>query len=66
MKLSSMDLHTLRHAADVADAQRDLVELMRRRSERAKRSSTLTVDPAVIVALAAIAVLSMLTLSSLA
>jgi hypothetical protein len=66
MKLNSMDFHTLRHAADVADAQRDLVELMKRRSDRAKRSSALTVDPALIVALVAIAVLSMLTLSSLA
>jgi hypothetical protein len=66
MKLSSMDFHALRHAADVADAQRDLVELMKRRSDRAKRNSPLTGDLAVIVALAAIAVLSMLTLSSLA
>jgi hypothetical protein len=66
MKLSSMDFHTLRRAGDVADAQRDLVELMKRRSDRAKRNSSLTGDPVLIVALAAIAVLSMLTLSSLA
>ena len=66
MKLNSMDFQTLHRAADVADAQRDLVELMKRRSDRAKRSSPLAVDPAVIVALAAIAALSMLTLSSLA
>jgi hypothetical protein len=31
MKFTSRDYHTLRQAADVADAQRELVELIKRR-----------------------------------
>jgi hypothetical protein len=33
MKLTSRDFRSLRQAADVADAQKELVELLKRRSE---------------------------------
>jgi hypothetical protein len=35
MKFTSRDFHTLRQAADVADAQRELVELIKRRENPA-------------------------------
>jgi hypothetical protein len=66
MKISSLDFRTLRHAADIADAQRELVELMKQRSDRAAYRQNWATDPVIVLTVAAIAVLSMLTLSSLA
>ena len=66
MKLSRSDRITLRHAADVADAQRELIEIEKRRSgaarERDNRISALTS----IAALAVVAVVSVVALGSLA
>jgi hypothetical protein len=66
MKISLLDFRTLRHAADVADAQRELVELMKERSDRATHGQNWATDPVIVLTVAAIAVISMLTLSSLA
>jgi hypothetical protein len=64
MKLSSVDYETLQRAADVADAQREFLERSRRRSAQS-RSLTASYG-AVLVALAAIALASLVTLTSLA
>jgi hypothetical protein len=45
MRLSPSDLQTLRHAADIADAQKELVELMEKRSAKAQRGPTQPVNP---------------------
>jgi hypothetical protein len=66
MKLSAMDVQMLRDAADVADAQQELMEFMKRRSNRTKRHSPFGGQAAATIALSAIAVLSALILSSLA
>jgi len=67
MKFSSTDFRTLRRAADVADAQRELVELAKRRSNKTPERQNWATDRAMIAAFAVIAViLSMLTLTSLA
>jgi hypothetical protein len=65
MKMSALDFHTLRRAADVADAQRELVELARRQADKTKHRRNPGPDPVFVVTLVAIGVLSMLTLSSL-
>jgi hypothetical protein len=65
MKLTSLDLETLQHAADVADAQRDLIALAKRRLDESIRPKSRP-NPVFLVAVAALAVLSLLTLSSLA
>lgn len=66
MKISPIDLQMLQDAGDVADAQQELMEFMKRRSDGTKRHSPLGSQGAVTMALSAIAVLSMLILSSLA
>lgn len=63
MKLSSVDYAILQRAADVADAQREFLERSRRRSQ----AKSMTVGyGAVLAALAAIALASLVTLTSLA
>lgn len=64
MKISSLDFRTLRHAADVADAQRELVELMKQRSGKAPHRQNWATGPVIVLTIAAIAAISMLTLSS--
>jgi hypothetical protein len=55
MKLTSRDFRSLRQAADVADAQKELVELLKRRSENSPSGPNWRVDAGVIaVALALI------------
>lgn len=63
MKLSSIDYEALERAADVADAQRELLQRWKRRSQR--RSSMAT-GRAVLAALVTLALASLLTLTSLA
>jgi hypothetical protein len=41
MKLSAMEFQTLQNAADVADAQQELLKFIKHRSRRAKRNSPL-------------------------
>jgi hypothetical protein len=65
MKLTSLDLETLQRAADVADAQRQLLELMKRRPD-GTMPPRWRPNPAFLLAAAALAVLSVLTLNSLA
>jgi hypothetical protein len=62
MKLSATDYETLLRAADIADAQRELLQRSKRRSAQA-RSTTST---AILAALAALALASLLTLTSMA
>jgi hypothetical protein len=61
MKLTPAEAETLRRAADVADAQMELVEAMKRRSERAIRRAR--VPPMVIIGVAVLAVSTISTLS---
>jgi hypothetical protein len=64
MKLSSVDYEILQRAADVADAQKEFLELSKRRSGRTRLMPA--GYAAVLAALAAIALASLLTLTSLA
>jgi hypothetical protein len=64
MKISSLDFRILQDAADVADAQRELVELMKQRSGEATHRKNWASGPVIVLTVAAIAVISMLTLSS--
>ena len=64
MKISSLDFRTLRHAADVADAQREFVELMKQRSGKTPHRQNWATGPVIVLTIAAIAAISMLTLSS--
>ena len=64
MKISSLDFRILQDAADVADAQRELVELMKQRSGKATHRQNWATGPVIVLTVAAIAVISMLTLSS--
>ena len=41
MKLSAMEFQTLQNAADVAEAQQELLKFIKYRSKRAKRNSPL-------------------------
>jgi hypothetical protein len=66
MKLSRSDRITLAHAADVADAQRELIEIEKRRSGAASRRDNRISGPASIAALAVMAVVSVVALGSLA
>lgn len=63
MKLSSIDYEILERAADVADAQRELLERWRQRSQR---RSSMVASKAVLLALATLALASLMTLTSLA
>jgi hypothetical protein len=63
MKLSPADLRVLEQAADVADAQRELVRLSNRMA--ANRWGWLTYQPLTLAGALAIALLSLLTLKSL-
>ena len=63
MKLSSIDYAALERAADVADAQRELLQRWKRRSQR---SSSMVTGRAVLAALVTLALASLLTLTSLA
>jgi hypothetical protein len=64
MKLSSIDYETLQRAADIADAQTELLERWKRRSARKKsyRAGTRLF----LAALTALALASLLTFTSLA
>ena len=66
MRLSSSDWRTLRRAADIAEAQSELVELTKSRSGEFEQEETWMTNPAALVAIAAVFVLSVLTLTSLA
>jgi hypothetical protein len=61
MKLTPAEAETLRRAADVADAQMELVEAMKRRPERATRRAGL--PPMVIIGVAVLALSTISTLS---
>jgi hypothetical protein len=63
MKLSSIDFDTLQRAADVADAQMELVENAKRRSPTRRSSAS---SSAAWAAFAALALASLLTLTSMA
>ena len=63
MKLSSIDYEILERAADVADAQRELLERWKQRSQR---RSSMVGSKAVLVVLATLALASLMTLTSLA
>jgi hypothetical protein len=67
MKLRAMDLQMLRDAADVADAQQDLMEFMKRRCSGARYRFLLTGGQATAtIAFAAIAILSIFILGPFA
>jgi hypothetical protein len=61
MKLTLAEAETLRRAADIADAQMELVEAMKRRSARATRRAGL--PPIVMIGVAAIALSTISTVS---
>jgi hypothetical protein len=61
MKLTPAEAEILRRAADVADAQMELVEAMKRRSERTTRRAG--VPPMVIIGVAVLALSTISTLS---
>ena len=63
MKLSSIDYEALERAADIADAQR---ELLRRWKRRSRGNSSMVAGRAVLAALVALALASLLTWTSLA
>lgn len=63
MKLSQADLHVLQHAAEIADAQRELIGLSNR--VKGKRPAPLRYRPLVLASTLTIALLSLLTLTSL-
>lgn len=65
MKLSSSDFLTLSRAADVADAQRDLVEMMKSRAAKRRRREN-SLDPALMAAIAVVGLMSLLAIGSLA
>jgi hypothetical protein len=62
MKLNPADLHVLQHAADIADAQRELIGLS---NVKVKRLAPLRSRPLMLASTLAIALLSLLTLTSL-
>ena len=64
MKLSSIDYETLQRAADIADAQAELLERWSRRSARKK--SYRVGSRIFLAALTALALASLLTFTSLA
>jgi len=64
MKLTSRDFRSLRQAAHVADAQKELVELMKRRSENPLSGQKWESDDSLKVITAALALLFMITLAS--
>jgi hypothetical protein len=64
MKLTSRDFHSLRQAADVADAQTELVELMKHRSENPLGGQKWKTDDSLKVITAALALLFVITLAS--
>jgi hypothetical protein len=63
MKLSSIDYEALERAADVADAQRELLQRWERRS---RGNSSTVLGRAVLAGLVTLALASLLTLTSLA
>jgi hypothetical protein len=63
MKLSYTDLQTLQRAADVADAQRELVR--QAKHTKAERISLPASDPLMVASIVAIFLLSLLTFTSL-
>jgi hypothetical protein len=63
MKLSPADFQVLQHAADIADAQRELIMLSNRVA--AKRLARLRSHPLMLASTLAIVFLSLLTLTSL-
>lgn len=62
MRLTSRDFHWLRQAADVADAQRELVEIMKR-SENRPHGQNRQADAGLIAA--ALALIFVITLAAL-
>jgi hypothetical protein len=50
MKLTSRDFHSLRQAADVADAQSELIELMKRQTQNPPDGQNWQSDAGVIAA----------------
>jgi hypothetical protein len=65
MKLTSRDFRSLRQAANVADAQKELVELEKWRSDHVSDQQSWR-DPAAIGVVSALAVVLIVTLSTLA
>jgi hypothetical protein len=64
MKLTSRDFRSLRQAAHVADAQKELVELMKRQSENPLSGQKWETDDSLKVITAALALLFVITLAS--